>query len=287
MENIDYDNDDNELGLLYGDNDDDNIIDNITELDGEEDDVKNIRKSFNIPNEIMIKFDSYVRIVSDKSPQELKLALVKKHHSLWAEFVYNASRVLADYIDTKKIDCENKNVLELGAGAGLPGMIAGLNNASTVIITDYGTETEKDLLFAININIASIKNYIPSTSKVEGQTYIWGYKCDSFFNVTNGNKFDVIIMADLIFNRSEHRKLLTTVKLTLCPNTGVCWCAFSHHDPGKRDKDLAFFTIAEEEFGFVVEKINEEKRKSYPFVEHDGLDDQRGVIYIYTLTLPQ
>ena len=31
-----------------------------------------------------------------------------------------------------------------------------------------------------------------------------------------------------------------------------------------------FFAIATEEFGFTVEKIYEEKRKSYPFVENDG-----------------
>ena len=165
-------------------------------------------------------------------------------------------------------------------------LISSLNNASNVIITDYGTETEKDLLFAIDINIASIKDYIPSSNKILGYTYIWGYNCDLFFNVTNGNKFDVVIMADLIFNRSEHRKLLTTLKLTLCPITGICYCAFSHHDPQKKDKDLNFFTIAEVEFGFVVEKMNEEKRNSYPFIEKDGLDDERGFIYIYTLKLP-
>jgi hypothetical protein len=31
-----------------------------------------------------------------------------------------------------------------------------------------------------------------------------------------------------------------------------------------------FFAIATEEFGFTVEKIYEEKWKSYPFVENDG-----------------
>jgi hypothetical protein len=61
---------------------------------------------------------------------------------------------------------------------------------------------------------------------------------------------------------------------------------FSHHDPQKRELDLNFFTLAEsEEFGFIVEKIDEEVRQSYPFVEQDGMDEQRGVVYVYTLRL--
>lgn len=41
-----------------------------------------------------------------------------KHHSLWAEYVYNAARVLADMIDKNdQIKCQGKKCLELGAGA--------------------------------------------------------------------------------------------------------------------------------------------------------------------------
>ena len=38
-------------------------------------------------------------------------------------------------------------------------------------------------------------------------------------------KFDYVIMADCIFNRSEHRKLLWTVKETLS-DSGVAICSF-------------------------------------------------------------
>ena len=62
------------------------------------------------------------------------------------------------------------------------------------------------------------------------------------------------------------------------------WVTFSHHDPQKKQLDLNFFTLAREEFGFSVTARGEQKRKSYPFTEGDGLDDERGYVYIVTLT---
>ena len=100
-----------------------------------------------------------------------------------------------------------------------------------MIITDYGTDSEKDLIYAIDINIASIKQYISKATTVVGMDYIWGYSCDKFISLNNGKLFDIVIMADLIFNRSEHRKLCQTLKMALSEN-GVCWVTFSHHDPG-------------------------------------------------------
>ena len=74
----------------------------------------------------VIKLDKYERLQIDKDPRShlsnIQLALVSKHHSLWAEYVYNASRILADYIDSGSISVKDKKCLELGAGAGLPGI---------------------------------------------------------------------------------------------------------------------------------------------------------------------
>lgn len=46
--------------------------------------------------------------------------------------------------------------------------------------------------------------------------------------------FDVIILADLLFNRSEHDSLLWTCRECLSPD-GVVLVAFGHHDPQKAD----------------------------------------------------
>lgn len=239
--------------------------------------------------EVIIKYDEYVRTNSmQDGVKNLKLALVSRHHSLWAEFVYNASRVLADYIDQSIIPCQGKNCLELGAGAGLPGLMAALNGCSISVITDYGTEVDRSLITAIDINITEIQKHLPEGSELFGLPYVWGYPVGSLCSPLGGRKFDIIFLADLIFNRSEHKKLLWTVKECLKPMDGVAWVSFSHHDPQKKILDLNFFTLAEsEEFGFTVMKFSEQVRQSYPFVEQDGLDDQRGIVYIYTLKLEQ
>jgi len=70
-----------------------------------------------------LKYDTYQRSSSSCSsgpeassliPKELRLALVSHHHSLWAEYVYNAARVLADRIDDGRIFCRYMRCLELG-----------------------------------------------------------------------------------------------------------------------------------------------------------------------------
>ena len=53
----------------------------------------------------------------------------------------------------------------------------------------------------------------------------------------------------------------------------------------KAKLDLAFFELAKIEFGFEIEKFHEESRQSYPFVENDGMDEKRGMVYVYKLTL--
>ena len=48
---------------------------------------------------------------------------------LWGHLVWNAARVIADYIDGNPALVLGKSVLELGAGAGLPAIVAALNGA--------------------------------------------------------------------------------------------------------------------------------------------------------------
>ena len=204
----------------------------------------------NEENEILIKYDTYKRsfinsntnIYQLTEPSELKLALVQQHHSLWAEFIYNAARVLADMIEQGEIICYNKSCLELGAGAGLPGLIAGLNGAKLSVISDYGNIADTSLLRAIDINIEYMSQYIPSTTSASTNTiatvyksipYIFGNNVKDILDLNNGQNYDLLFLADLLFNRSEHNKLLYTISKVLKPVTGVAWVTFSHHDPHK------------------------------------------------------
>lgn len=46
--------------------------------------------------------------------------------------MWNAARVLSEYIDAEPEHVRDKNVLELGAGAALPSIVAALNGARCV-----------------------------------------------------------------------------------------------------------------------------------------------------------
>jgi nicotinamide N-methyltransferase len=302
-----------------------------TTLDVEDEGILDfMRTSDSSEEEMIIKHDTYEMVTPAGESKSFTLALTAKHHSLWAEFIYNASRILADLIidvnHPHHIPVAGKKCLELGAGAGLPGFIAGVCGAKEVVITDYGHDNDLSLIYPIDMNLQILKQHLGSTEQtLFAMGYVWGapihplvngnqyyhpndftIDCSSYDKylsskldarklgedvlsvaAANDEKFDIEFLADLIFNRSQHEKLLWTVKESLKPKDGICYVTFSHHDPAKKDLDLNFFTLARSEpFNFEVNFILQQQRRSYPFVENDGLDEARGVVHLYTLRIP-
>lgn len=89
----------------------------VEQEEEEEEDDKNEEPSMLI--------ETYSRVVKGE-PSVLELSLVGSRHSLWGHRLWNAARHLADRFDREPHHCHNKNVLELGAGAGLPSLICAL-----------------------------------------------------------------------------------------------------------------------------------------------------------------
>ncbi|KAG5181676.1 hypothetical protein JKP88DRAFT_148843, partial [Tribonema minus] len=215
-------------------------------------------------------------------PSTLTLTLVSSRHSLWGHLLWNASIRLAEMFDGGEVDLKGKTVLELGAGAGLPGLIAALCGASTVLITDYGTSVDHTLVEAIRRNIDALSPHVPKEC-LHAAPHVWGGSVQPLLDVLGeGHKFDVILLADLLFNRSEHRKLLQTCSTALAPG-GTVWVTWGHHDPPKAPLDLKFFEIAaaphsEGGFDFELEHLPPVQYVDL-FEEHDGMDEARGVVY--------
>jgi EEF1A N-terminal glycine/lysine methyltransferase len=77
---------------------------------------------------------------------------------------------MADLIGSGNFSVLGESVLELGAGAGLPGILSILEGANSVVLSDYNSpELLKNLERNVEENIPSILKH---AIKVEGHT--WG-----------------------------------------------------------------------------------------------------------------
>lgn len=95
--------------------------------------------------------------------------------------------------------------------------------------------------------------------------------------------FDVLILADLLFNHSEHGKLIATVEKALRKNKDAkALVFFTPYRPWLLSKDLAFFDLVKEK-GFVVEKVLEEKMEKVMFEEDRGDEELRRTVFGYVV----
>lgn len=81
----------------------------------------------------------------------------------------------------------------------------------------------------------------------------------------------MLILADLLFNHSEHAKLIKTVQLTLKKaSASRAYVFFTPYRPWLLEKDLAFFDLAREA-GFTVTKTFEKTMDKVMFEEDPGV----------------
>ncbi len=198
--------------------------------------------------------------------------------------------------DSGNSDCDNlienhvknKRIVELGAGAALPSLVACKikNCAKFICITDYPAVGVID-----NINNV-LENNDVSQSKAKGMGHIWGESVTELLKA-NGNqdgmevgeeKYDTAFLAECLWKDTVHlhEDLLKSTHNLLKPG-GVAFVVFAHrptptptsvsdsysnsnnththththtHNPHTHthtpENDLNFFTIAKQMFGFHV-----------------------------------
>ena len=180
---------------------------------------------------------------SKSQKKEIELKLVG-NSPLWGHLLWNAGKYTAQYIDNHPEQIIGKCVLELGAASALPSIVSGLVGAKNVVSTDY---PDADLISNIEHNCNNLDN-------VHVQGYIWGNSYDEILKLNNNEKFDFIILSDLVFNHTEHHKLLKTTK-DLLKEDGRALVVFSPHRPKLLPNDLQFFDTARDDYNFKVTKI--------------------------------
>lgn len=176
-------------------------------------------------------------------------------------------------------------MLELGAGAGLPGLVCGVLGAKKVVVTDYPDPDLVENLWK-NIEANGFGGKEEKSVVVEG--YCWGADSGPLLShlLPQGLErkgFDVLILADLLFNHSEHGKLVATIQNTLARKEDAkALVFFTPYRPWLYEKDMAFFGLVKEA-GFTVEKVLEEKMEKVMFEKDPGDEELRKTVFGYVV----
>lgn len=217
----------------------------------------------------------YVEVKRPNGLGKVNLRMVKRH-VLWGDHLWNAGQWLAAYFDEHPEEVRGKSVVELGAGAGLPSIIAALQGATLTCVTDYpDPELIDNLVWNIEENVkdSALKG------KIQAKGFLWGAPVDEIVELNGGKKFDIVILCDLLFNHSEHTKLAKSTLEFLAPG-GVVWCVFTHYIPDRVQKDLKFLELAKDT-GLEGTCLGQHRFSHLIFENDRGDPDVRRTCHIY------
>ncbi|KAL8926359.1 MAG: hypothetical protein Q9172_001810 [Xanthocarpia lactea] len=215
--------------------------------------------------------------------ETLRLRLVG-HSPLWGHHLWNGAQVVTDYLYDHALDLvQGRNILELGAGAGLPSIAAAIWGAKQVLVTDYPDE---DLVENMRMNIDAAKDILPqSANKIVAKGHVWGASADPLLSCLRPGccGFDTLILADLLFNHSQHAALVSTIQSTLVRSPHArALVFFTPYTPWKLDKDMAFFDLARKA-GFRVTKVLQKVMDKVMFKDDRGDELLRRTVFGYEL----
>ncbi len=220
---------------------------------------------------------------------ELTLADPKGEASrkLFSHFLWNAGVQLAEFIEEGRVwqdengkqreewSVKGESVLELGAGTGLAGLVAGLEGAYKVVISDYPAgEVLKNISSNVERNITPRKLKSPKTvADVEVIGHEWGV-LDDEFSAENKGSFGRILVADCLWMPHKHESLLKSISWFLTETDGRAWVVAGFHTG--REKMRGFYEeCALKKVGLEIERIWERNADGHERVwaEDRGIED--------------
>ncbi|KAH8666361.1 hypothetical protein BX600DRAFT_271150 [Xylariales sp. PMI_506] len=204
---------------------------------------------------------------------------LREGHYLW-----NGARYISKYFEDHVSEVKDKTVFELGAGGGLPSIVCAILGARKTVVTDYPDE---ELMVMIRKNIGESSHLIPEPKdRIVCDGYEWGEDpshilahiqsdSSSLASATPAGaavaKFDVLILADLLFKHPQHENMVKTIEMTLSQKKeSKAFVFFTSYRPWLQHADLAFFDRARDH-GFHVEKVFEQRLEK-PMFENDPGD---------------
>ncbi|KAK4199740.1 putative nicotinamide N-methyltransferase [Triangularia verruculosa] len=221
------------------------------------------------------------------------------HSPLEAHHLWNGSRVVSQLFESSPATTvAGRTVCELGAGAGLPSLVASMLNAKLVVCTDF---PDPDLIATIRKNIDGC-HLLPrhddtSPLNIVADGFVWGGDPSTLLRhlppptssptEQEPQGFDVLILADLLFRHSEHGNMIKTIKECLKKTReSKAYVVFCSYRPWLREKDLRFFELCEAK-GLVVEKVLERRMERKLFEEDPGDEEVLKTVTGWVVSWPE
>ncbi|KAK8101228.1 Nicotinamide N-methyltransferase [Apiospora kogelbergensis] len=159
-------------------------------------------------------------------------------------------------VSANDFDIRGKSTLEVGAGTGLPSMMAALLGATEVTAVDYPTPLVVDTLRR-NIKFNTQPQFSPSgdvAPRIAVDGHAWG-ELDTSFALENRQKFDRLFVCDCLWMPDQHANLQRSVAWFLKDGAeSRAWVIAGFHSG--RDKMASFFDgEALKAVGLAVEHI--------------------------------
>lgn len=148
--------------------------------------------------------------------------------------------------------------------------------AQKVVVTDY---PDAELIDNLAQNIAAC-SLLP---QVVAEGYRWGASATKVLAQlpSPGQGFDILLLADLLFNHTCHDALVSTVVGTLARTSDArALVFFTPYRPWLLEKDMAFFDTCRNQ-GLEVEKVVDEVMEKVMFEEDRGDELLRRTVFGY------
>lgn len=151
-----------------------------------------------------------------------------------------------------------------------------------MVVTDY---PDTDLIDNLSHNIDASKLQIQILGHIGAQGFLWGSSVETLLSHLPRPSlgFDVLLLADLLFNHHCHGALVSTVTRTLAHTPEACALVFfTPYRPWLLEKDLAFFELCKEK-GLAVHKVLERVMDKPMFEQDVGDELLRRTVFGYEL----
>ena len=234
-------------------------------------------------------------------------------HKVWSgsiymsEFLTIQSELRWQSPGSELVTLIGKDIIELGAGTGLPSLTASALGCAKCVITDYPNdevlnalketvEHNRRLLLQerskLLENIQIYHSNVKADPLIQVIGHCWGNDISDLIESDRGREidegadmrgtqalFDVALLSECIWLHREHESLAKSVAALLKPG-GIAIFTYAHHIPGKEDDDDFYFTICKEKYGLSVVYS---EQKSMPYM----WDTQKSItIFLKALRKP-